>query len=108
MNWFKRKNKEEKIDLQKEEDILTEKYKNEINSYCKIANYIFILKGFKHDDKYVCVKFIDKDTPKDYIMYLDIYWFSVKYGHNDFSKMRYEFVVFKRDLEEVGLKLEKI
>lgn len=109
MAWFKGKTKEEKTQgLQKEVDILTEKYKDEINSYCKIGNYIFILEGFKHDDKNICVRFIDKDTVEDYTNYLDIYYWSMKYGHSDFKKMRYEFIQFKNDLKKIGLKLEKI
>lgn len=107
MSWFKRKTQKEKIqELQDEVDKLNIQWKNVINSYCKIGNYIFILKGFKHDEKQVCVRFIDKDTPKDYINYLPLWVFKAKYDIYDFNVARYQFVKFKDELNKIGLELK--
>jgi hypothetical protein len=108
MSWFKSKTKEEKIqELQKKVNELNEKWKNEINSYCKINNYIFILKGFKHDGKYVCIQFVDKDTPEEFISYNRYSWWELKYEQTDFNICRYQFIKFKDELKKIGLKLEK-
>jgi hypothetical protein len=108
--WFKRKTKEEKFqELQLEVDKLNEKWKNEINTYCKIGNYIFILKGFKLDcENNICIQFVDKDTPEGYVNFNRYSWFILKYEQRDFNIARYQFVKFKDELLKVGLKLEKI
>ncbi len=108
--WFKRKTKEEKKqELQNEVNKLNEKWKNEINLYCKIGNYIFILKGFKLDCKNnICIQFVDKDTVEGYVNFNTYDWFKLKYEQTDFNIARYQFIKFKDELLKVGLKLEKI
>lgn len=107
--WFKRKTKEEKQqELQKELDELNLKYKNEINSYCKINNFIFIFLGFMIQDNRICVKFIDKNTLEDCSSYISMNGFWIKYDTVDFQSARFEFLKFKRDLEQIGLELKKI
>jgi hypothetical protein len=107
--WFKRKTKEEKEkDLQAELIHLRTKYADETNSYCKIGNYIFILRGFKIENNKICVQFVDKDTVEGYTNYLDLSWWSWKYETTDFKKMRYQFIMFKDELKKIGLKLEKL
>jgi hypothetical protein len=106
--WFKSKSKEKKEqELQAELIQLRLKYADEIDSYCKIDDFIFILKGFKIENNKIYVHFVYKDTVKDYINYLELYWFGMKYGTN-FKKARYQFIKFKEDLKKIGLKLEKI
>jgi hypothetical protein len=62
LNIFKTRTKEEiEQQLQSKVDELNEKWKEEINHYCKIKSYIFILRGFKHNGKNVCVQFEDKN-----------------------------------------------
>ena len=114
--WFKRKTKDEKEqELQKkEQELQTEliqlrdKYADVIDSYCKIGNFIFILKGFTIDDDRIVVHFIDKDVVDGYVNYMELYWFGRKYGHVDFTTARYQFMRLKEDLKKLGLKLEKI
>lgn len=107
--WFKRKTKEEKQqELQKELDELNLKYQNEINSYCKINKFIFIFLGFMIRNNRICVNFIDKDTMKDCYSYLDIDIFRLKYDNVDFNSARFEFLKFKKNLEQIGLELKKI
>ena len=107
MKWFKTKQEKNQL-LQTELVNLITKYAEEINSYCKIDNYIFILKGFKIENNKIVVKFIDKNTPEDYINYAGIYWFELRHGHSDFKKARYQFIHFKDELKKIGLKLEMI
>jgi hypothetical protein len=108
MNWFKRKTQEEKIqELESEVDKLNEKWEDIIDSYCKIKDYIFILKGFKHNGSHVCIGFVDKDTPEDYITYDDIdWWYSKHGGRIDFNSSSYQFTKFKSELNRVGLELK--
>jgi hypothetical protein len=105
--WFKTKEQKEQ-ELQAELIHIRVKYKEEIDSYCKINNWIFILSGFKIEDNKICVQFVDKDTMKDYTNYLRLDWFEWKYGTLDFKKARYQFVKFRDELRKVGLKLELI
>jgi hypothetical protein len=107
--WFKRKTKKEKQrELQEELDELNSKYQNEINSYCKINNFIFIFLGFMVLDNRICVKFIDKDTPKNCSSYFDMDAFLIKYDTVDFHSARFDFLKFKKNLEQIGLELKKI
>ena len=107
--WFKRKTKEEKEqDLQAELIQLRVKYADEINSYCKIGKYIFILKGFNIEDNKIVVQFIDKDTVDGYTNYVELYWFNWKWSSMDFKKARFQFIQFKEELKKIGLKVEKI
>lgn len=107
--WFKRKTEEEKKqELEEKAKALNTKYADEINSYCKIGNYIFILKGFKIENNKIVVQFIDKDTPKEYTNYIDLDWWDLKYGTIDFKNARYQFIKFKDELNKIGLKLEKL
>ncbi len=107
--WFKRKTKDEKQqELQEELDELNLKYKNEINSYCKINNFIFIFLGFFIRENRICVKFIDKDTLKNCSSYFDMDVFLIKYDTVDFNSARFEYLRFKQDLEQMGLELKKI
>jgi hypothetical protein len=107
MKWFK--TKEQKLkELEEELTNLNTKYSNEIDSYCKIREYIFILRGFKIEDNKIFVKYVDKNTPKDYVNSAPLYYFHVAFGHTDFKKARCEFINFKEDLKRVGLKLEKL
>lgn len=103
---FKSKEQKQK-ELQEELDKLQEKYSSEINSYCKIGDYIFILLGFKIDKNKICVKFEDKNTMPGYYTFVDMFWWELKWGFVDFKKMRLDFIKFKEDLNKIGLKLEK-
>jgi hypothetical protein len=106
---FKRKTKAEKLqELQNEVDELNERWKEQCNSYCKIGGYIFLLEGFKHDGKYVCIQFIDKDTPKGYTNYNRLDWWKLKYGQVDFGVARYQFIKFRDDLNKLGLDLKRL
>jgi len=107
MSWFKTKKQKEE-ELQAELNDLIIKYAEEINSYCKIYSYIFILKGFSIANNKICVEYIDKDTVEGCVNYIDLWWFEGKWGSIDFKKARFEFMRFKQDLKKIGLKLEKI
>ena len=60
------------------------------------------------EDNKIFVKYVDKNTPKDYVNSAPLYYFHVAFGHTDFKKARCEFINFKEDLKRVGLKLEKL
>ena len=106
--WFKRKTKKEKEEeLQQELNKLIEEYSDEINSYCKINDYIFILIGFKIINNKIVILFKDKDTFPGYINSVPIYYFNMKYYNSDFKKARVNFIQFKEDLKKLGLKLEQ-
>ena len=108
-NLFKSKSKEEKEqDLQAELIALRVKYADEIKSYCKIGSHIFILTGFSIVDNEIVVNYKDKDLAKGYVYNAPLYWFRLKYGTNDFKQARYNFILFKQELEKIRLKLEKI
>lgn len=104
--WFKTK-KEKEQKLQAELKALQDKYSEVINSYCKIGNYFFILKGFKIEDNKIYVRFIDEDTTTDCISYISLDGFWIQFGTLDFKVARYQFIKFKDDLRKIGLKLEK-
>lgn len=108
--WWSKKTKEEKIqDLQKEVDELNEKYKDILNSYCKIGDYIFILLGFVLENNKIRVKYKDTKCVKGYYTVTDMYWFKQRHGGiDDFDKARYNFLEYKENLTKIGLKLEKI
>ena len=107
--WWKIKSDEEKEEeLQAKLVELETKFKDEINNYCKLGDYIFIFKGFKIDNGKICVKFKDGNTVEGYTNYYELSWFDLKFGSVDFKKARYQFVVFEDRLRKVGLKLEKI
>jgi hypothetical protein len=105
--WFKSKEEKER-ELQAELIELRVKYAKETDCYCKIDNWIFILKGFKIENKKICIQFVDKDTPEGYVNYIEVSWFELKYDTTDFKQARFQFDKFKDDLKKVGLKLEKL
>ena len=108
-NLFKKKPKEEKEqDLQAELIALKVKYANEINSYCKIGSHIFILTGFSIVDNEIVVNYKDKDIAEGYQYNAPLSWFRLKYGTDDFKQAKYNFMLFKQELEKIGLKLETI
>jgi hypothetical protein len=116
--WFKSKSKKEReLQLKKEkeeQELQTElielkgKYAYEINSYCMIDNWIFILLGFTIENNEIKVVLKDKDTVVGYTKLIDIYWFRLKNDTRDFKQARFQFDKFKDDLKKVGLKLEKL
>ncbi len=107
--WKLFKSKEEKQkNLEKELVELNNKYFKEINSYCKINCYIFILKGFKIENNKIYIQYIDKDTINGYVNNVELWFFELKYGTLDFKKARFEFIVFKDELKKIGIKLEKL
>ncbi|QGH72896.1 MAG: hypothetical protein [Podoviridae sp. ctrTa16] len=109
MKWFKIKSKEEKQkELQQKLDDILVKYKDEINSYCKIGGFIFILKGFFIQDEKIHVAYKTKESFPGYENYCSLNWWELRYGDADFKKARHRFISFKHDLERVGLKLEII
>lgn len=79
-----------------------------INSYCKIADYIFIFKGFKIEDNEVYVKFVDKNTPEGYTNHTSLSWWLLKYDSVNFKNMRYAFITLKGELKKIGLEINKI
>jgi hypothetical protein len=118
--WFKSKSKKEReLQLKKEEKEqelqelqgelieLKGKYAYEINSYCMIDNWIFILLGFTIENNEIKVVLKDKDTVVGYTKLIDIYWFRIN-DRRDFKQARFQFIKFKDDLKKVGLKLEKL
>ncbi len=118
--WFKRKTKEEKQKEKEDKQIekvqklqaelihLKTEYANEINSYCKMGNFIFVLHGFMIHDNKIKVQLITPEYLLGYYEYLDINVFELKYGTIDFKKARHDFLKFKDELSKIGLKLEKI
>ena len=107
MKFFKTKEEKEQK-LQEQLIQLRTKYADEINSYCKVGNYIFILIGFKIENNKIVVEFIDKDTPEGLKNYIGLSWWEWKYDTADFKKMRYQYIKFKDELKKIGLKLEKL
>lgn len=107
MSWFKRKTKEEKIQkLQDKVDKLNEEFSSAINHYCKIGDYIFIFKGFKHNGKDVCVQFIDHGTVEGYVNYITYNYWYLKHSNIDFNIAKYQFIAFKDKLEKIKLRVE--
>lgn len=105
--WFKRKTKEEKIlNLESRLEELNIRYADQINSYCKINNFIFILIGFDIQDNRIVVKFISSDTVKGCVTIADLAIFEMRYGMSDFRLARVQFLSFKENLAKIGLKLE--
>jgi len=115
--WFKSKEeKERELQLKKEkeeQELQTElielkgKYADEINSYCMIDNWIFILRGFTIENNEIKVVLKDKDTVVGYSKLIDINWFRIN-NRRDFKQARFQLDKFKDDLKKVGLKLEKL
>ncbi len=106
MKWFKTE-KEKEQELQAELIHLRTKYAEEIDCYCKIGDWIFILKGFKILTDKILVLFRDKDTLEGYNDCVTLTSFQLKYDNMNFKKARYEFVKFHQNLKKIGLKLEK-
>jgi hypothetical protein len=118
--WFKRKTKEEKQkekedkqrdDAQKLQAKLIQlrvEYAEEIDSYCKIGGFIFMLLGFKIHNSRIHVSYLTPECVPGYCKSEDIEWFELRLGTTDFKKARHEFLKFKDDLSKIGLKLEKI
>jgi hypothetical protein len=118
--WFKRKTKEEK---QKEKEDkqrdnaqklqaklihLRTEYAQEIDSYCKIGDLIFVFHGFKIHNSKIHVSYLTPECVPGYIKIENIVWFEMRHGTTDFKKARHEFLKFKDNLSKIGLKLEKI
>lgn len=109
MNIFKRKTKEEKLqELQDKVDELNKQWEDVINCYCKIGNYIFVFKGFKHDGESVCIRFVDEDTPQECLNYMKYDSWILRYDKTDFNVARYQFIKFKDELSRLGLELKLI
>jgi hypothetical protein len=101
-----RKNKS-KSDLIKELDNkvleLNSKYKDIIDSYCKIGYFIFILKGFKRDGNDIIINY--KNEFNGCVKSISLEIFEVKYNYNcdDFNILRNNFILFRNDMERLGL-----
>lgn len=114
--WFKiSKTPEQKLakqqrleELQQEVDALNLKYKDEINSYCKINSFIFIFRQFCIKNNEVCIMFLTDETIEGYVESLPYYWFEQKYGESDMTKARFNFLKFKTKLKNLGLELKQI
>lgn len=99
------KSKEEKLaELEAELKSLNAEYADEINSYCKLKENIFIFLGFEIIDNEINYKYKSKNTLDGYVSYMPM----PHKGYIDFKRARVDFLKFKRDLGLVGLKLEKI
>jgi hypothetical protein len=106
-NLFKCKEKKEN-DLESKVIELNEKYKDEIDCFCKIGNYIFVFRGFKQEKGKIHVRYVDKETIPGYTSYAPLWLFEMKHEFSCFKEARFEFIKFKNDLNKLGLKLEKL
>ena len=105
MKFFKTQEEKTK-ELQNELEELQKKFSRQINTYCKIGDFIFIFVGFKIRDNRIQVIFIDKNTLPDHNSMMDLYWFGQKYGHSDFERARIDMLRFKDDLKKINLTLD--
>ncbi len=108
---FKNKEVRQKESLNSAEQnikILNDKYSDIINSYCMFYNYVFIFKGFCIKENIINIQFIDKDTPESYISLHKLWIWELKYGNSDLHTLRDNWLKFKKQLNGLGLKIDKI
>jgi hypothetical protein len=106
MSWFKTK-EEKREELELKLSSMRIVHYDAIDTYCKINDYIFILKGFEMKDDEIIIQYIDKDTNEGKVDEITINEWEKRFKKSDFRKNRYEFIKFRDDLNKIGLKIKR-
>lgn len=102
-----RKKEEKRRDLEKELQEFKEKNKEYFNYYAFDGENVIIYKEPYILKDIIVMSFITENTPKDYHTYMELWDLELKYGKNFLKEHRNNFLKIKRQLERLGINLQK-